>query len=731
MPDYVPIQDLTIVGSVGDNDLFPMSDGSGAYAVRGSTIKSYAATDAAAARAAAQTAATAAGDSATAAGNAQSAAEAAQSAAEEAIGDAEDAIAAAALIAGTVNVAESFDWSPIDVSTKVDNEGVNYQTGLEISNTNCSRTSLLFVAGYSYLKYAQCVSTAQTSQHGLAFYGPNGASSSSADYISGVASKGGGSAVGYAENVVPVPEGAIYVRITLWKSLPQGFYIYGFSPMDHGTLQTLGVTNLSTLYKPGKYRSGAAYMASVEDLPADYDYDNGACNFFVDYPAFATGGFCTQRLVNRIGVTWYRTVSFNSSSHDWTASEWHRMPSEEDSKKITALEASELVGVPWEVGFTGTAVDYSDGSRLTNASCNITKYVDVSAYSKIKYAQCWSTAASSSHGIAFYSKKGETAYVSGVQSVGGASQSKYLENIVDVPEGAVYARFTMWADNEESFFVQGYPKNPPLSGLKLSLLGDSISSFAGYVPAGNDVYYTGSNHGINSVEQMWWKLLCTKTGMTPLVIDAWSGSSICYNFATDAAHSDKIPMCSDLRTGRLATQTEGPDIIIVAGGTNDWTYSDSDGTTTPLGDWTGRTAVDEEAVVDGTSTFMESYASMIHKLQTNYPNAIVVCASCFFNGRGTNLGITRVNDRGLTEADYNEAIERVCKIMGVPYLDIYNVGFSYQNFYPTFAEDSETTPTHCNAVGHMVIAKRFAEEVPKLVQQYFGPYLRWTPPGED
>ena len=71
MPDYVPIQDLTIVGSVGDNDMFPLSDGSGAYAVRGSTIKSWATSDAVAAAAYAAASKIEAQNAATAAGEAQ------------------------------------------------------------------------------------------------------------------------------------------------------------------------------------------------------------------------------------------------------------------------------------------------------------------------------------------------------------------------------------------------------------------------------------------------------------------------------------------------------------------------------------------------------------------------------------------------------------------------------------------------------------------------------------
>lgn len=103
MPDYVPIQDLTIVGSVSDNDLFPMSDGSGAYAVRGSTIKSYSATDAASAAADAALSKTAAQNAATAAGNAQTAAENAQSAVAGAAADAEASATAAEAAAESAN----------------------------------------------------------------------------------------------------------------------------------------------------------------------------------------------------------------------------------------------------------------------------------------------------------------------------------------------------------------------------------------------------------------------------------------------------------------------------------------------------------------------------------------------------------------------------------------------------------------------------------------------------
>ena len=65
----------------------------------------------------------------------------------------------------------------------------------------------------------------------------------------------------------------------------------------------------------------------------------------------------------------------------------------------------------------------------------------------------------------------------------------------------------------------------PWKGLKLSVLGDSISTFPGKIPQGNDSYYTTSgSKSIASVNSMWWKQLCDLTGATPLVIEAWSGT---------------------------------------------------------------------------------------------------------------------------------------------------------------------------------------------------------------
>lgn len=383
---------------------------------------------------------------------------------------------------------------------------------------------------------------------------------------------------------------------------------------------------------------------------------------------------------------------------------------------IELLDIVSAETIPYTIGAVGKFVRADTGAEGTGQNHERTGFVNIDGYEYLIYSNLYITPATTTGGMAFYSTENTSGFLSGIYLGTGAETTHYEVKIVKIPTEAKYARFTTYK-NLGGFYVKGIRPNP-LKGLKLSLLGDSVSTFTDYIPEGNQTYYTGSNAGVKSVNDMWWKILCNNTGMEPLVIDAWSGTAICYNFATDSAHSDtvKIPMCSDMRTERLSAGGINPDVIIVAGGLNDYLLSKQ--STTPLGTWNGRTAISRSDVVSGQSTFMESYASMIDKLHQNYPSAIVVCASLYYTKRGTSLGVTYVNDVGFTENDYNQAIKNVCEIMGVPYIDIYNVGFTFENVYPTYIEDSEERPTHPNAAGQAVIARRFIEELPKLVKQF-------------
>ena len=62
-----------------------------------------------------------------------------------------------------------------------------------------------------------------------------------------------------------------------------------------------------------------------------------------------------------------------------------------------------------------------------------------------------------------------------------------------------------------------------LNNKKFSFIGDSISTYAGYVSEGYSYYYPKGD--VTSVNDTWWKKLADETGMKLLKNCAWSGST--------------------------------------------------------------------------------------------------------------------------------------------------------------------------------------------------------------
>ena len=102
---------------------------------------------------------------------------------------------------------------------------------------------------------------------------------------------------------------------------------------------------------------------------------------------------------------------------------------------------------------------------------------------------------------------------------------------------------------------------------KISILGDSYSTFHGYVqPAGNLCWYgvpgEKKENDVTKVEQTWWYCLVDSVSYVLERNNAYSGSTICNTGYEKADYSDRsfITRMTDL--GK-------PDIILVFGGTND------------------------------------------------------------------------------------------------------------------------------------------------------------------
>ena len=106
---------------------------------------------------------------------------------------------------------------------------------------------------------------------------------------------------------------------------------------------------------------------------------------------------------------------------------------------------------------------------------------------------------------------------------------------------------------------------------KVGILGDSYSTFGGYVPEGYAVYYdvdSGENRGfVNDVNKTWWKQVVDKTGSNLVINSSYSGSMVCnfdpVKFEDRSSYSFITRMQADLSC------EVSLDTILIFGCTND------------------------------------------------------------------------------------------------------------------------------------------------------------------
>ena len=220
-----------------------------------------------------------------------------------------------------------------------------------------------------------------------------------------------------------------------------------------------------------------------------------------------------------------------------------------------------------------------------------------------------------------------------------------------------------------------------LEGLGLSILGDSISTYDGYIPEGFVVFYP-LNGEIKDVSQTWWMKLIDDTGMELCRNDSSSGSTC----AGDSLSIDNPKYgCSGLRTSLLSgEQGRMPDIIIIYMGTNDLLIG------VPLGDNDGTQLV-EEGMVDN---FSDAYSLILDKVTSNYPISQVYCCTLPPVGDwGTSQPfVTLVNHIGLTYEDYSECIRVIADNKGIPVIDLTDCGIEIDNLQEMTTDGVHMTP---------------------------------------
>jgi len=290
----------------------------------------------------------------------------------------------------------------------------------------------------------------------------------------------------------------------------------------------------------------------------------------------------------------------------------------------------------------------------------------------------------------------ESEYNFWARAIGGNGTQQLLFDVVY--ETAGYKEITD---------VDLYLLKQQIQGKYLSILGDSISTFAGYntdtnansTIGNNKVWYNGSQGDVSSVNQTWWLKTANDTGMKLLVNNSASGSKVlgvgCDSKSTSDQAYETRPLNLHDDTGDRAGTN--PDIIAVYIGTNDVNNSGTIGT---VSDTSYTTLITDNG--NGTfnyatpTTSADAYIIMVHKMITKYPDAKIFLFTL------NQCATMTKNDQDRIKS-MNTVIKAVAAKYSLNVVDLYNEpGFDYAS-KGTHSIDS----LHPNTIGMQYIENAF------------------------
>lgn len=220
-------------------------------------------------------------------------------------------------------------------------------------------------------------------------------------------------------------------------------------------------------------------------------------------------------------------------------------------------------------------------------------------------------------------------------------------------------------------------------GKVISILGDSISTFAGYIPVadGHNLTHRArypQSDLLTDVTLTWWHKLVQSLGAKLGINDSWAGSRVHNSANTNSG--DQGPdscMASITRISNLGANGT-PDVILFYGGTNDAggkvTIGSFDSTA-------NHTSVDLESKT--WTSFADAYKCAIMRLQYYYPDAKIFAL----------LPMWTTSYYTVASMDaYAEVVKEICDYFGVPVIDLRRCGINWQNKGYTLGDGLHPTP---------------------------------------
>ena len=233
-------------------------------------------------------------------------------------------------------------------------------------------------------------------------------------------------------------------------------------------------------------------------------------------------------------------------------------------------------------------------------------------------------------------------------------------------------------------------------GKVISIMGDSISTFEGWIPIddGHNLNHRKRYPQANlfdDVRLTWWHMLITNLGAKLGVNDSWAGSMVSNTATTNSGDlGPDACMSSVTRITNLGSNGT-PDLIFFYGGTNDAARN------VPMGTFDPSKFQQVDLTTTTWSTFADAYAVAIMRMQYFYPDAKIIAMTPTWT-------TSYYTPQRLNEVA--KMIEEVCDYYGVAVVDLRKCGINRNNLDKTLGDG-----IHPSALGMEMIEKYLRKQL--------------------
>ena len=250
--------------------------------------------------------------------------------------------------------------------------------------------------------------------------------------------------------------------------------------------------------------------------------------------------------------------------------------------------------------------------------------------------------------------------------------------------------------------------NNPFKGKWISILGDGISTFSGYIPSTQTAL---DQEGIETVNKTWWHQLITKLGAKLCVNYSGSGimlsgnkplKSVCYNKIGRKLHRVEGTEYINIDgTKETATENINPDIIFVYLGTNDFLDNAELGT---------MEADDFNAVSVSSTIYVKvitAYMNILYYLMKDYPYAsvyLIVPQILKPSGTDTEYPFLNTASTPWSMALFIEYVRRLAIKYSAKFIPLSNLGVTGSDEFCGDGKFLLADAIHPSAEGHKLIA---------------------------